>query len=1244
MHSSVMNKCLLLLSCTALSVAASARDNAHTATVQKALQQHISFIENKGQVTDAEYRTSSIDYSLKTPGMSVLVENGALHYQFFKQHNTLGNNYDVYRMDVQLVNANTSAAAMPSAMQPYYETYMQPYYNAAGIRAHAYDRITYKNVYPNIDWVLYIKDNTLEYDFVVHAGGNPKDIQLKYDGATNMRTTPDGRLTAYTPMGSVTENSPYSYEQKSGKKIASAFVLRNNLVSFDVAPYAGTLIIDPTINWASYYGGSANDQILSTTIDANGNIFATGTTASTTNIAAGGVGQTTIGGGTDVFVLKVNSLGQRQWATYYGGTGDDQGKTIACDKFGNIYVSGSTNSANGMTTGTNNHQNTFGGGSTDGFIAKFGSIGQVLWATYYGGNGADQANGIACDTAANVYICGSSTTTTAGVIATTNGHQSVLTGSTDAFVAKFNATGQRQWATYYGGNLDDMANQLTCDVTGNVYVAGHTNSISAIATAGSSQVALGGMNDGFLVKFSGAGIPQWGTYFGGNANDQAAGVACDKQGNIYLAGITSSNGLATTSAHQTTQGGVSDAFVAKYSPAGQKIWATYYGGPLGDNANAIVCDAQGSVLIAGTTSSTTGIATADAYQTTLNGASDAFVAKFTPDGVRKWGAYYGGPSNENGNAIVCNTSGIAFLGGLTVSSSGIALGTAMQNTYGGLNDGLLVAFAPDTSVAITQPYLDTVVCAGATNISVPYTVYNAFRTGNTFAVQLSDANGSFASPTTISTPVTSTTSGTLTATIPGGTLAGTGYRIRIISTNPVMVSSDNGWNIKVLAALPTPIAGSNSPVCAGNTLNLTANSTATGVTYNWSGPSTFSSTTQNPSITAVTGARAGTYSVTISRTGCTTSPAGITTVAIGTIVPEKPTVSVQTPVCAIDTIRLSASSTTPAVSYSWTGPNMFTSNNQNPKIPNAQLIMSGQYKVVATLNGCVSPADSVLVTVGNIVTPSISVYATPSDTVCAGELITFKASITNGGSNPKYQWMNTGVPIVGATASTYSSAYLNNGNLIYCVLRSSATCATSTADSSNKVRINIKQAINPAVVITATPGVIVPLGTTITFRAFPSDAGTTPTYQWQVNGMNVDGATADTYITDSLQYNDSVQVILNSSATNCTTIDFAVSNVLVMKNPTGVNSVASHIQDMVLYPNPAKDAIWVKGNVHDAVDQTISIEILNTLGQVVYTTNAAVQNGSFSHNIHFGTSLPAGIYMLRLDVAGNKDAARFIVQ
>jgi hypothetical protein len=413
--------------------------------------------------------------------------------------------------------------------------------------------------------------------------------------------------------------------------------------------------------WGTYYGGSSGDRSTYCATDPAGNVYMIGYTNSNTGtvIATSGSHQDTFGGGPeDVFLVKFNSNGIRQWATYYGGTGSDWPYTCTTDASGNVYITGFTYSSSGTVIATSgSHQDTYAG-SQDAFLAKFDSNGLRLWGTYYGGTGDDVSRSCATDASGNVYITGVTDSNTSTLIATNGSHQNTLGGLGDAFLVKFNSSGVRLWGTYYGGVDAEHANGCSTDVAGNIYITGgaDSSSVSVITTAGCHQsIHAGGFRDAFLVKFNSGGLRLWGTYYGGEGLDGGESCTTDASGNVYLAGITQSTigtSIATIGSHQAAYGGGNrDAFLVKFNSSGMRQSGTYYGGwNADDHGYSCATDASGKVYMAGYTESTTGtvIASAGSHQSTSGGPTSAYLVKFDNcNGPSQ-------PSTITGSVLVCS--------------------------------------------------------------------------------------------------------------------------------------------------------------------------------------------------------------------------------------------------------------------------------------------------------------------------------------------------------------------------------------------------------------------------------------------------------------------------------------------------------------------------------------------------------------------------------------------------------------
>ncbi|TVR40324.1 MAG: hypothetical protein EA392_04150, partial [Cryomorphaceae bacterium] len=673
-------------------------DNAPNAT---------NFIQNKGQVLDMEGQSAPyVNYMLDRGSTQIfLLGEGGIAWQFQQIHypegyaelqaNRGGETHgfarkikelneqvrtETFRMDMMLEGASPNATISTEGKSTDYFNY----YNAGALEVHHFEQVTYHDVYPGIDWVVYTGESGMKYDFIVHPGADPNQIKLKFSHHEELYLDDEGNLIHGNRLGSFTELAPVSFQQ--GREVPTHFILDEDIVRFELGEYNPneTLTIDPARIWATYYGGGGFENGYATDVDNEDNVYLSGRTSSSNNIASGGH-QETIGGFESAFLVKFNSSGVRLWGTYYGGSNDDGVWECATDGNNNVYVAGWTYSSDNIASG--GHQNTLGG-DADAMLVKFNSAGILQWATYYGGTGQDFAVGCAVANDGSVYMTGE--TNSADNIAS-GGHQNSFGGATDAFLVKFNAMGVRQWGTYYGGSGEEQGMGCGTDALGNVYLTGFTGSTSAISDGGHQNTYGGGSEDAFLVKFSASGARQWGTYYGGVGTDRGVNVAIDNDQNVFMAGAsTTFSGLAS-GGHQNVNNGSWDALLVKFDPMGVRQWATYYGGSGDDQASSCAIDGLGNIYFSGWSSSNTDIAFGG-FQNSNNGGYDGILVKFTNSGVLDWATYYGGEDWDFGHSCSVDSEDNVYLVGNTPATSGIASG-GHQNVFGGgLNDAFLVKF------------------------------------------------------------------------------------------------------------------------------------------------------------------------------------------------------------------------------------------------------------------------------------------------------------------------------------------------------------------------------------------------------------------------------------------------------------------------------------------------------------------------------------------------------------------------
>ena len=571
----------------------------------------------------------------------------------------------------------------------------------------SWSSVKYAQIYRGIDLVFYGSSQRLEYDFNVSPGADPSAIELEFSGARRIRIDASGDLLLDTGAGEIRWQKPSIYQQYGARRIpiSGAFALKHGTrVAFSVGAYdrGRELVIDPTLVYGTYLGGSKNEAAVSVTVDSAGAVYICGFTSSNDLPDTGGSFQTGYAGGVlsaavhgDAFVAKIDPVkGQVIYNTYLGGRGDDFAQGIAVDNAGNAIVAGNTSSANFPVT-KDAYSSTYKGAggnrfhaTGDAFLAKLNPTGNALiYSTYFGGSRDDAALSLAIDTTGAAYLTGFSYSTdlptTVGVIqpkfAGGGGNLSyehfdskapepiAVTG--DAFVAKFSPAGALVFSTYLGGSLDDLAIGIALDPSGNIYISGATLSSDFPTTPGAFQTKFGGHgtypNDQFFVITGDAFVAKldltgskllYSTYLGGSRDDFAIGLAVDATGAAYVTGFTSSVNFPTTAgAYSRTYKGppklsellnflAGDVFVTKLNPAGSQLaFSTLIGGVNDDGGTGVALDPQGNIFVSGFTNSADFPATPDAVQRTFPGV--AYVEPANP-------ASLSGPPHPIGHAFL----------------------------------------------------------------------------------------------------------------------------------------------------------------------------------------------------------------------------------------------------------------------------------------------------------------------------------------------------------------------------------------------------------------------------------------------------------------------------------------------------------------------------------------------------------------------------------------------------------------
>jgi hypothetical protein len=519
-----------------------------------------------------------------------------------------------------------------------------------------YSKVRYTAVYPGIDLIYYGTQRQLEYDFTVAAGARPDAIQLRFDGVQKLVIDGQGDLVLKTDAGDVRQPKPVIYQEIGGerKRIDGGYVLRGrSSVGFHLGRY---------------------DASQPLTIDP---------------------------------VLV--------YSTYFGGsgTGVDQANGIVVDAQGYAYITGVTASdgillANPFQNGNRGH--------TDGFVLKLDPTGTaVVYSTYIGGSNNDEGRGIAIDAAGNAYVTGFTSST--DFPTTADALQRTKRPNQEAFLLKLNPAGNGvTYATYLGGDGDDVGMGVAVDPAGGVYVTGLTGSTDFEVLGGYQNSFQGGAADVFVTKLTPAGTVAYSTYIGGRGNDQPYSIAVDGAGAAYVTGFTTSANVVVSPFTGEVQrfdrafpvvnafqgdfsGGSDDAFVLKLAPSGNSlVYSTYVGGNSSDIATRVAVNGAGNACITGYTNSDffPGL---NQLQFILNGGYDAFITCMAADGRSALlSTFFGGESNDSGTGIAFDPTGMLYVAGYTDS---ILLTTqnALQGNWNGQRDGWVLKYnLPDLTL------------------------------------------------------------------------------------------------------------------------------------------------------------------------------------------------------------------------------------------------------------------------------------------------------------------------------------------------------------------------------------------------------------------------------------------------------------------------------------------------------------------------------------------------------------------
>ena len=842
-----------------------------------------------------------------------------------------------------------------------------------------YKEIKYNNIYDGIDLHFYEGFGHLKYDFIIKPKQSVKDIKIQFNGLNKMYLKA-GHLILETALGNVIEQAPLAYQIIKDQKIEipCKYMLNENVISFKLLKSYNKkypLIIDPVLIFSTYSGSSAMNWGQTATYDNSGHLYAGSISFAIGYPTTLGPFQQFFGGGnTDMCITKFSTDGTSLiYSTYLGGNGPENPHSLVVNDNDELFVFGSTGSAN-FPISTNAFDNSFNGGSSWGFIGtyipypngidivvtKFSSNGNnLLGSTFIGGSGndginesganlyntsglcnfyADEYRGeIFLDTAVNCYVA---STTKSIDFPMVGAAQTSSGGGQDAVVFKLNNDlSSLLWSSYYGGNQNDAAYSLQINSLGDVYITGGTMSGNLNTNSTSAQPNYNGGVDGFIAKFDNLNNLSAATYVGNGGYNQNYFVQIDINNDVFVFGLTNSAmpsfpaGIYSTSGSQYIQKFTSDlSSISLSSTFGtgsvtKTITPTAF--LVSDCGLIYVCGWGG---LNGTGSTLNLPITSNAFQSTTD-AADFYLGVFEEDMQSiLYGTYFGGnqsPEHVDGGTSRFDKNGKVYqavCAGCFTNNDFPTTPGAWSSTNGSTtncNLGVFKFALEDINTAISVP--NYYAC-----IPNSYQFSSLSTGGNLYYWDFGDGN-------------------TSNLMSPSHLYADTGvYNVSLIVADSVScVLSDTAFiQLSVYGEDNAVIIG-DSIICPGTVANLNGYG---GTQYQWS-PSTSLSSSSGQQVTAFP-ATTTTYML------IATDSCGIDTAYFEVqVVNDNYTISEDSTICLGDSLQLFA---TGGFQYRWLGNFILNSDSADPVVfpQNTQY-----YQVEITSSGGCVFQDSVLVSV-----------------------------------------------------------------------------------------------------------------------------------------------------------------------------------------------------------------------------------------------------------------------------------------
>ena len=570
-----------------------------------------------------------------------------------------------------------------------------------------YGRLQVSNLYRGIDLVYYGNEGELEYDLTVKPGADARNIRLRLDGS-RAHVDRDGNLIA-----GLIQKRPIAYQvSPNGSRIQVESRYRKNAdgsYGFVLGEYdrERELVIDPVLTFSLYLSGGNQDVAQSIGLDQIGYLYVAGTTYSTNFPTASGI-QTSNGGGTDIFVTKIdpNAKAGEQvvFSTYLGGTANETLGGMAVGPAGDIYLTGTTLSSNFPTE---NPAQTALDGTSDAFVVWINTSRKLGYSTYLGGAKDETGVGITFNSKGRIFVTGGTESTD---FPTANPFQSATGGRQDAFIAEYepSLSGKATlvFSSYLGGSGWDIGRGIALAADGTVWIAGGTYSFNFPLRGASYQNFYRGNGDAFVAHINtsaGSSGLEYTTFLGGSDQEEATNVAINAAGQVVFSGWTISETFpVTANGMQTTYGGNGNTFVSvldlsKPARSEQLVYSTFFGGSGPTIPSDLKQDAAGNLYLTGMTLASGLPTTKNAAQAAYDGTLDAFVLEFNPATAGTAGisylSYLGSDGLQVGNGVAFDTKDNIYVVGYTSGPIFRALKGVAKTSGAGKVDGFVAGLS-----------------------------------------------------------------------------------------------------------------------------------------------------------------------------------------------------------------------------------------------------------------------------------------------------------------------------------------------------------------------------------------------------------------------------------------------------------------------------------------------------------------------------------------------------------------------